>query len=134
MLLVALPLSIPVNNIVCEVHYSSDSQGSPLGSFLESYLGLKYHDLASVTWDILTSFFLFSCFFFLTQCSVSSNSLRPHGLTVACQAPLSMEFFKQEYWCGLPLPTSGDFPHPGIKLPSLVFPALAGRFFTNCAA
>ena len=62
MLLVALPLSIPVNNNVCGVHYSSDIQGSPLGSFLESYLGLKYHDLASVTWDILKSFFLF--FFF----------------------------------------------------------------------
>ena len=58
-LLVALPLSIPVNNNVCEVLYSSCSQGSPLGSFLESYLGLKYHDLASVTWDILKSFFFF---------------------------------------------------------------------------
>ena len=59
MLLVALPLSIPVNNNVCGVNYSSDIQGSLLGSFLESYLGLKYHDLASVTWDIFKSFFLF---------------------------------------------------------------------------
>ena len=29
---------------------------------------------------------------------------------VACQAPLSMEFSKQEYWSGLPFPTPGDFP------------------------
>ena len=30
--------------------------------------------------------------------------------TVACQAPLSMEFRRQEYWCGLPFPTPGDLP------------------------
>ena len=34
-----------------------------LGSFLESYLGLKYHDLASVTWDILKSFLFFFFFY-----------------------------------------------------------------------
>ena len=34
--------------------------------------------------------------------SVVSDSLRPHGLYVACQAPLSMEFSRQEYWSGLP--------------------------------
>ena len=39
--------------------------------------------------------------------------------TVAQQAPLSMEFFKQEYWSGLPCPTPGDLPDPGIKLTSL---------------
>ena len=35
--------------------------------------------------------------------------------TVACQAPLSMEFSRQEYWSGLPFPSAGDFPNPGIK-------------------
>ena len=35
--------------------------------------------------------------------------------TVACQAPLPMEFSKQEYWSGLPFPAPGDLPHPGIK-------------------
>ena len=34
----------------------------------------------------------------------------PHGLYVACQAPLSMEFSRQEYWIGLPFPSSGDLP------------------------
>ena len=34
--------------------------------------------------------------------------------TVACQAPLSMEFTKQEYWRGLPFPFSGDLPNLGI--------------------
>ena len=45
---------------------------------------------------------------------------------VACQAPLSMEFSKQEYWSELPFPTPGDLPDPGIKPKSLV---LAGGFF-----
>ena len=34
--------------------------------------------------------------------------------TVAHQAPLSMGFSKQEYWSGLPFPSAGDLPHPGI--------------------
>ena len=51
--------------------------------------------------------------------------------TVACQAPLSMEFSKQEYWSGLLFPSPGDYPDPGIKSVPLVFPALAGGFFTT---
>ena len=35
--------------------------------------------------------------------------------TVACQAPLSMEFSRQEYWSGLPFPSLGDLPKPGIE-------------------
>ena len=34
---------------------------------------------------------------------------------VAYQAPLSMEFFRQEYWSGFPFPSSGDLPNPGIQ-------------------
>ena len=50
--------------------------------------------------------------------------------TVACQAPLSMEFSRQEYWSGLPFPTPGDIPDLGIEPTSPVDPALAGQFFT----
>ena len=35
--------------------------------------------------------------------------------TVACQAPLAMRFSGQEYWSGLPCPSPGDLPEPGIK-------------------
>ena len=35
--------------------------------------------------------------------------------TVAFQAPLSMGFSRQEYWSGLPLPSPGDLPDPGIE-------------------
>ena len=51
--------------------------------------------------------------------------------TVARQAPLSMEFSRQEYWSGLPIASQKDLPHPGIELESLASPALAGRFFTT---
>ena len=50
--------------------------------------------------------------------------------TVAVQAPLSMEFSRQEYWSGWSFSSPGDFPNPGIKPGSLMSPALAGRFFT----
>ena len=48
--------------------------------------------------------------------------------TVVHQAPLSMGFPRQEYWSGLPFPSSGDIPDSGIEP---VFPALAGGFFTT---
>ena len=53
--------------------------------------------------------------------------------TVARQAPLSMEFSRQEHWSGLPFPSPGDLPDPGIKPASLMSPALAGGFFTTSA-
>ena len=44
------------------------------------------------------------------------------------QAPLSMDFSRQEYWSGLPFPSPGDLPNPGIEP---VSPAVAGRLFTT---
>ena len=51
--------------------------------------------------------------------------------TVACQTLQSIGFFKQEYWNGLPCPSPGDLPDPGIKPTSLLSTAFAGRFFTT---
>ena len=51
--------------------------------------------------------------------------------TAAHQAPLSIEFSRQEYWSGLPFPPPGDLPNPGIESASLMSPALAGGFFTT---
>ena len=48
--------------------------------------------------------------------------------TVACQAPLSMEFSRQEYWSGLPFPSPGDLPDLGIEPMS---PALQADDFTS---
>ena len=53
--------------------------------------------------------------------------------TVAHQGPLSMGFSRQEYWSGLPCPSPGDPPDPGIEPMSLMSPTLAGGFFTTTA-
>ena len=50
---------------------------------------------------------------------------------IACQAPLSMGFSKQEYWSGLPFPAPGDLLDPEIKSKPLLSPVLAGAFFTT---
>ena len=49
------------------------------------------------------------------------------------QVPLSMGFFRQEHWSGLPCPLPGDLLDSGIEPMSLTSPALAGRFFTTSA-
>ena len=46
---------------------------------------------------------------------------------IVCQAPLSMGFSRQEYWCESPCPPPGDLPRPGTE------PALADGFFTTSA-
>ena len=48
--------------------------------------------------------------------------------TVAPQAPLSMGFSRQEYWSGLPFPSPGDLPDPGIEPRS---PALQADALTS---
>ena len=53
--------------------------------------------------------------------------------TIAHQAPLSMGFSRREQWSGLPFPTPGDLPDPGIEPVSLMSPALAGGLFTTSA-
>ena len=69
----------------------------------------------------------FVCSLVLTQsCPIFMTSW-----SVARQVPLSMEFFRQEYWSRLPFPTPGNLPDPKIKPASLSSPALAGRFFTT---
>ena len=80
-----------------------------------------------VTQNVLVSYLFFcagvlSCF--------SPVSLFVTQWTVAYQAPLSVGFSRQEYWSGLPCPSPGDLPNPGIESRS---PAFAGGFFTASA-
>ena len=58
-----------------------------------------------------------------------SNSVGPW--TIANQAPLPMEFYRQEYWNGVPFPTLRDPPNPVIEHTSLGSLGLAGGFFIN---
>ena len=48
---------------------------------------------------------------------------------IACQAPLSVRFSRQEYWSGLPCRAPGDLPGAGIEPMSPASPTLAGGFF-----
>ena len=64
-------------------------------------------------------------------CALSPVRLFLTPWTVACQAPLSMGFFRQEYWSRLPFPHPGDLPYPGTETMSLASLALAGRFFNT---
>ena len=53
--------------------------------------------------------------------------------TVACQASVSKELSREEYWSGLPFPSLGDLPDPGIEPTSLMSPELTGGFLTTGA-
>ena len=64
-------------------------------------------------------------------CVLSHVRLLCHPMDYSHHAPLSMEFFRQEYWSVLPFPPPGDLPSPGIKPASLASPALADGFFTT---
>ena len=70
----------------------------------------------------------FSSISSLCACMLNCVRLFVTPWTVACWAPLSMGFSRQEYWNGLPFPPPGDLPDSGIEPSS---PALAGRFFTS---
>ena len=64
-------------------------------------------------------------------CSLSCVQLFATPCTAACQAPLSMEFSRKEYWSGLPILPPGDLPDPGMELMSPASFALAERLFTT---
>ena len=67
----------------------------------------------------------------LLACMLSHVRIFYDPRTVALQVPLSVGFPRQEYRSGLPFPSPGDLPDPGIEPVSLAYPALAGRFFTS---
>ena len=84
-------------------------------------------------WTYLSFFFFFGAWHVLVLSHFSNLWLFETPWTVVHQAPLIMGFSRQEHWSGLPYPPPGDLLHPGIKLMSLMSPALAGRFFTTSA-
>ena len=61
-------------------------------------------------------------------CTLSRVPLFTTPWAVACQAPLSMGFPRQEYWSGWLFPSPGGLPNQGIEPTS---PILRGRLFTT---
>ena len=87
-----------------------------------------------------TSFCIYACRHITFPCHACMLCMLSHfrcvqlfatPWTTTRQAPLSMEFCRQEYWSGSPCPLPGDLPEPEIKPVSLMSPALAGGFFTT---
>ena len=112
------------------------SQGGPCRLFLLATLKLKsqseeMNKQKTVTVQSKCSLiwvFLLSC---MTVQSLSFVRIFVSPWTVAHQAPLSMEFSKQEYWECIAISYPGDTPNPGVELTPLASPALAGRFLTT---
>ena len=66
----------------------------------------------------------------LCACSTAQSCLTLlHSMDCRPPGPLSTGFPRQEYWSGMPFPSPGDLPKPGIESASLASPALVGRFF-----
>ena len=81
---------------------------------------LQYSDgfFHILTWisHIATLFTTFYAFRYPSVCQLLSRvQLFVTSWTAAHQAPLSIGFSRQEYWSGLPVPSSGDLPNPGIE-------------------
>ena len=77
---------------------------------------------------------LYLVFFYFFHCACvlscfSHVSFFATSWTVAHQATLSMGFFRQDYWSGLPCSDPGDLPNAGTEPGSLMSPALAGGLF-----
>jgi len=79
-------------------------------------------------WNSTKHSFKYKIILSLSQKSLSHVRLFATPWTVAHQAPPSMEFSRQEYWSGLPFPSPGDLPDPGIKPRS---PALQADALTS---
>ena len=71
------------------------------------------------------------CVVCVCACALSPVWLFTMPWTLACQAPLSMGFSRQEYWSGLPCPPPGDLPNPGMEPRSHVSCISRGFFISS---
>ena len=98
-----------------------------------SVRNLKVMPLPILSCDLGNRNSIFSLKFQLCMCAKLFQLLANSATlwTLGSQNPLSNGFSTQKYWSGLPFPSPGDHPHPGIEPASPVSPAFAGRFFTT---
>ena len=82
--------------------------------------------MASQNGELSGHYYYLSC-----MCVLRHHRPFATSWTVAHQVPLSMGFFRQEYWSGLPFPPPGDLPDPGITASACVHcvSCIAGGFF-----
>ena len=128
MALLFAPTDIRFNN--CCIFYPSDVTCKILASSFHDFTLCLSRGLSFIGNTTMTSFIwrlrLPPGHFGLLIVKVKSLSrvrLLATPWTVAHQVPLSMGFPRQEYWSGLPFPSPGDFPDPGIEPGSLALQA-----------
>ena len=91
----------------------------------------KFDDWATATTKLHHLSEITRVFTWLCACSVAlSCPTLCSPVDCSPQAPLFVEFFRQEYWNGLPFPPPGDLAYPGIELRSPSSLKLAGGFFS----
>ena len=109
--------------IMCQVHISLDP--------IELFISIAFLERSYTLHTPIDHLCFRSPLWFMYACMLSHVPFFVTPRTVVCQAPLSVEFFRQEYWSGVPFPSLGDLPNPGIEPMSLTSSALAGGFFTT---
>ena len=98
--------------------------GSPSGSFIHGIFQARVLEWGAIAFSDLTSQLL------LILCTLSCVQHFVTRWTAARQAPLSMGFFRQEYWSGVPFPPPGDLPSPPKDRTHISHAScIAGEFF-----
>ena len=102
-----------------------------VGDGFETHLQWRNIPLLTCDWGINSLASLFPSLFFCWCVLVAQSYLTLcYPMVYSPQTPLSIGFYRQEYWSGLPFPSPEDLSDPVIEPASLMSPALAGGFFT----
>ena len=102
----SMTLIFSISSIIHHL-YSNIYSGDMLKYPLENNLQQNNENYTSVKFVV--------CIFFLTVKLLSRVRLFATPWTVAYQVPPSMGFSRHEYWSGLPFPSPGNLPYPGIE-------------------
>ena len=112
--------------LFCAFHVSGTVHNAAFCVWLPSVSIMLSRSIHAVAISEYWYFIPFHCWI-KWHCALSPVQLFVTPWTVARQASLSMGFPRQEYWGGMPFPSPGTLPDPGIELKSS---ALVGRFFS----
>ena len=101
--------------------WTSQGKNTGMGSHSLSKGSSQPRDQTQVSYIAGLVFTIWATRKFMHVCAKSLQSCLTllDAMSVACQAPLSKGFFRQEYWSGLPSPFPGDLPNPGMEPVSL---------------
>ena len=112
---IAILVSMKLYFIMVLICISLVSEGKHLFRYLLTILYLWRNVYSDFLLIFKLGYLSFCCWIMDGTCSLSYVQLFATLWPIACQAPPSMGFSRQEYWSGLPFPSPGDIPNPGIE-------------------